>query len=1269
MSGAVDLRPARDPADDAGPDFMNDVEYGNDAALLEEAEATTDPDLEATPAKLEVKPPKPSTKGGIEGLIRGKPAKSKDMDALAMTGAIIGDVAGGLAESPKAIVKGGRDAVQELLDSTKSVGDWLNANVGDLGAVQIFDKKGNFDPQYFPVTPDDGGPQLPLGGIENKTATGNVISGITQFLVGYAAGGKVLKGAGMAGKIGTVGEAALKGMFSDAFAFDPAQERLSNLVQTVPALQNPVTDFLAAKPDDSEAFGRFKSAMEGLGLGAATTAIFATALRGTKYLRELKAEAPPPELKPDMVAPLGDMAEGAPLVAKVTPKQAERMMAQAEKATAKAGADQLRGTMAAEDVAPETISSAATKIRGEIYTGKTHVDAIEKFTKKTGMSEDDAFALVDKGEAVDGFVTSGGRFVGRDEAAKIAKARDQINQDSPFVRKFPNAPLVAENLKDIPGSKPLGASAGKNAQGDEVYFNFARVDSPEDVKALMGETQKMFKGDIEKAQRGVQSFEATKALADDMGMTVEELLNRPRAEGGARTPFTAEEALSARRLYTASSTKLMELAERAAGPNAGDVDMFNFRKMMATHYAIQQEVIGARTETARALASWRIPAGSGAEQFKAIQDTLQMAGGAANAKEMAKRLAILKANGASAKDIAKFVRKGVFGKGVDAVREVWINGLLSSPTTHIVNTSSNMLVAMQSIYERGAARAVSAATGSDAVVHGEAMAMGWAFLEAQKDAFRLAWKAAKTGETTDLLGKVEANYPRALSAEAMGMRQTGAGRVVDMIGGVMRTPSRLLGAEDQYFKTIGYRMELRAQAVRQATGEGLKGEAFARRITDLIENPPENLRIASVDAALYNTFTNQTGKFGQAIQNLRNAGGAANPMWLVLPFIKTPVNIARYAFERTPFAPMVGQWRADIAAGGARRDLALARMATGTTIMGVSMAWTQDGTVSGAGPSDPGERAAMMRQGWQPYSVKVGDKWYSYNRADPFGMTMGFAADIEDALSRGEMAPEDVDEWQEVMAAGIAAVAEVTTSKTFLRGFSQFNEVIADPKRYSSKYVSDMMASFIPFTSLVGTVERIADPTMREATNPLEAIQAKIPGLAARMAPVRDLWGQERKRDSGYGAAYDALSPIAASRIKDSPIDAELERLRYFPDRIKWKTSINGVPVNLKEFPQVYSEYQRLAGNGVKHPAWGVGAKDFLDQVVTGQHAMSPVYKIYSDGEEGGKAAFIRSTIQEYRKLAADKILSDPKYIRFQTYYAEQAAVATGARQRIQVSN
>jgi hypothetical protein len=38
---------------------------------------------------------------------------------------------------------------------------------------------------------------------------------------------------------------------------------------------------------------------------------------------------------------------------------------------------------------------------------------------------------------------------------------------------------------------------------------------------------------------------------------------------------------------------------------------------------------------------------------------------------------------------------------------------------------------------------------------------------------------------------------------------------------------------------------------------------------------------------------------------------------------------------------------------------------------------------------------------WQPYSIQIGGRWYSYNRLDPLGMMMGMAADdseMQDAL-------------------------------------------------------------------------------------------------------------------------------------------------------------------------------------------------------------------------------------------------------------------------------
>jgi hypothetical protein len=802
------------------------------------------------------------------------------------------------------------------------------------------------------------------------------------------------------------------------------------------------------------------------------------------------------------------------------------------------------------------------------------------------------------------------------------------------------------------GAKPEDVIAGRAVLEngpDQVYVNFARIDGPEDVQKLIGGMADRFKGQIDEARRGVMSQEETVKLADELGMTVPDLLARRKGQ-----PLNAEEAVAARKLWAASGEKLLEAAKRAADPNAGPVDQFNFRKMMATHYAIQAEVIGARTETARALASWRIPAGGGVEKARAIEQVMQAMGGAQASTEMARRLAILAETGASPAAIGKFAEKAFGATTMDAVREVWINGLLSSPATHIVNTTSNLAVAFQQIYERGAAANISALRGTEGgVMPGESLAMAYGLVSSIKDAFRLAGKALKTGDTGYALNKVDLPMRQGVSAEAFHMSsETGLGRAVDFIGEAVRIPSRFLGAEDEFFKTIGYRMELHAQVLRKATQEGHKGAELYKRMSELLIETPENLKIAAADAALYNTFTNAPGAIGQTFMGLREKIPAVS---FVIPFVRTPVNIARYAFERSPLAPLVGQWRDDIAAGGARADLALARMSTGSAIMAMALDWADSGLISGGGPgpTDQGEREAMIRQGWQPYSVKVGDRWYSYNRADPFGMTMGFASDIAEAIRKGEISEDDADEVGEVMGMATAAVSQVTINKTYLSGLSEFGNVMVDGKRYGPQYVQNLIASFLPYTALAGAVERAADPTVRETNSIADAVYAKIAGLSSQLPPRRNLWGEPIKAESGLGKTYDFFSPVQSRGVNATPIDTEIMRLAQErsndwksapPVRISKKTGFDGVHVNFKEWPDVYDEYVRLAGNDLAHPAWRMGAKDYLTAVVTGNHPMSNVYKIGSDET---KLAFISKTIGDYRQLAQREILNDPRFSEF----------------------
>lgn len=769
----------------------------------------------------------------------------------------------------------------------------------------------------------------------------------------------------------------------------------------------------------------------------------------------------------------------------------------------------------------------------------------------------------------------------------------------------------------------------------QVHINWSRIAAPEDVQAVIRDTAEAFAPTIDTARRGVRTNEATAEAADALGLSVEDVLKRRRGQ-----PLNAEESFAARQLWAQSADKLLELARVAAGPNAGAVDQYNFRRMLAVHTALQAEVVGARTETARALQQWSMPAGGGLEQARAIEAMLANSGGAEVSTELARRLADLHTAGAGPAAINQAIRKGLGATTMDAVKEIWINGLLSGPQTHIVNTLSNTLVAGQQVYER----AVAARIGGT-VVEGEATAMAFGLVSGLKDAFRLSWQALRSGESGASLGKVELSREPAVTAKAFGLAATtGPGRVVDFLGEAFRVPGRFLGAEDEFFKTIGYRMELHAQAFRTATAEGRSGVDLGRRVAEIVANPPENLRIAAADVALYSTFTNSPGWVGQFVMKLRNGGGPANPLPFIIPFVKTPVNVARYAFERTPFAPLVSQWRDDVAAGGARRDLALARTATGSAIMALAADYAASGQISGRGPADVGRREALMRQGWQPYSVRIDDVWYSYNRLDPLGMTMGFAADVTETMRRGEIQPEDMDEWQEMMAGGIAAVSQTVMSKTYLRGAADLVQVLSDPKRYGESYVNRQIGTVVP--ALANTLKRAVDPVQREVNTPLDAMLARLPGLSERLQPRRDLWGREVHADELYGQGYDLLAPVAASAVKDSPIDAELSRLGLGVERIPKQTDFDGVPVNLKHHPAAYDALVRKAGNEMvlDTGAGPMGLRDTLDAMVTGGHPLAGVYMMLSDGPDGMKVAKIRETVALFRDAAKRDVLADPAF-------------------------
>lgn len=765
--------------------------------------------------------------------------------------------------------------------------------------------------------------------------------------------------------------------------------------------------------------------------------------------------------------------------------------------------------------------------------------------------------------------------------------------------------------------------------GKAVNINLANLSTEDDVKTILAKTGEFFRTGIDEARRGKISEEETERLADDMGMTVRQLLSRRKGQA-----FNAEEVTAARNILVASGERLAAMAKKVSSGLATDLDKFAFQKMLTVHYAIQAQVSGMAAEAGRALRAFGISAAEPAGRLKQIKEIMQNMSEGKSAEDLAVMISTVTEAGGN---VNVFTRQAFKANGWDMLMEAWINGLLSGPVTHAVNVTSNTLFAMMQIPERLIAAGIGRILPGEAEIHAsEAAAQAFGLLEGLKDGFKLAARALAKGESSDLMGKVDLPR-RAITAEnlkdtLMGkalkylrsteLEQGGpVARAVDLLGEIVRAPGRALMSEDELFKSIGYRMELRARAFRQAASEGLKGKAMAARIQEILNDPPDDIHLAAIDAARYQTFTDKLGDPGRAFQSLI---GKARPLRLVVPFFRVSANIMKRFYERTPVPALEALlrkngFREDILAGGARRDLALARVSLGSMVMSVMGYMASQGIVTGGGPADPVLKRHLRSTGWQPYSFKVGDKYYSYNRLDPIGMIFGIAADTAEII--GQLGEEDAGTL--ALAATMAAVKNIT-SKTWFYSLSQVISALDEPERDALHTLEAYAKSLTP--RIAAQAERVIDPTFRNAYDDrghfytlFNAFKSQVPGWSDSLPPARNIWAEPITPEGALGP--DVISPVYQSTARSSPVDEELVRLRLPLPMPRKVQPIQSAPVRLTA-----EEYDRflVLMNEVPLSRSGKPLKTTLDELVT----RDPVYREASDED---KATMIRELLTEAR--------------------------------------
>lgn len=672
--------------------------------------------------------------------------------------------------------------------------------------------------------------------------------------------------------------------------------------------------------------------------------------------------------------------------------------------------------------------------------------------------------------------------------------------------------------------------------------NFDRITTTDEVKATIGDMSEQYKGKIMESRRGIITDQQLNALSEDLGVRKEAVQQVMERESGGT--MNAENILAARKMLNDSAGRITTLAKKIKVGEATDQEKVQFMRQIQFHQDYQAQFMGMRAEAGRALRAFNIPAGESELSMAKMRELIDVTSG----KSVDKMAEVL-ADAQSIGEVNKLVKLNWRQKTSGVLYEVYLNGILSGVKTHIVNTSGNALFQGMNIAETAVAAQIGRfLPGKDHVMLGEAKSYLYGALGSWQDAMGYAWRAFKAGESGGL-GKMETFHRKYIDSQSLEISGP-AGRVVDFIGSVVRIPTeRLLTAEDEFFKTAARRGALRQMAHREAmkrqAAENLTDIEADKLIREFMDNPPESALAAMEDTATKMTFQQPLGKNGRYIQSL--IANTPGMKWLA-PFVRTPVNLFKAGLlERSPLAVFNSEFHAEIAAGGARRDMALAKVSMGTlTTLAAAMA-ADSGTITGGGPSNPKARKVLEATGWKPYSIRVEDPltgevtYQSYARAEPMAYIIGATADAVE-LAKYTDTEEDTA-YENILAAIIGGVANNTMSKTFLSGLSDFNQVLTDPHRYAKYWTERMMGSMLPYSSFRRDLSKIQDPIIRDAWELKEKLKISggVPGWSEDAPPSLNIFGEAR-----YHANSDilgVLSPFPEAKLVDDPVKLEIANL------------------------------------------------------------------------------------------------------------------------------
>lgn len=385
--------------------------------------------------------------------------------------------------------------------------------------------------------------------------------------------------------------------------------------------------------------------------------------------------------------------------------------------------------------------------------------------------------------------------------------------------------------------------------------------------------------------------------------------------------------------------------------------------------------------------------------------------------------------------------------------------------------------------------------------------------------------------------------------------------------------------------TIGKLFELNDTALEAEDGWGLKA-GYKKALADYMtanKLTPENItdkqlakaRNYAVEQAKEATF-HQQNEIASLINQLSNKNQFSKfATDAILPFKKTPMNIAKLGVEYSPVGlaksmvyDTIQLRKKNITINKYIDNVSKGLTGTGIALVGYALA--ESGVLKASGSDDKDKENYAEAQGNQTYSVKIGDNTYSLDWIAPSGIPLFIGAEIYEIMqSKNETKSSSSDDDKAINQAiksavnimdGFTNAMNPMTEMSMLSGLTSAlqsyqqgsSQMLANMgtnavKSYVNQYVPTALGQIAKTTDeyerSTSTTKTGILPKATESTK--NQIMSKIPGVRQTLPKKTDTWGNDMKQPENIvqRALENAVLPYTRKSIATSNVDKEIEKV------------------------------------------------------------------------------------------------------------------------------